>query len=447
MAKKRQETENPREQRQSRKEYLRSQREAAEKRRIYMALGGVGALLVLIFIFALVNEFVLAPNRAVATINGEDITLRDWEDRVRYERAQRIIVLENQYTAFDGDVGLIQQFAGQQINELFAAEELGQIVIDTMVNEVVIRQAAEERGITVTEAEVEDFIGEAFAYYDGESPTPLPTAMATVMPTPSLTPIPTAVITEVLPTDVPLPSPTAGPPNTPQPTPTPVTEEEYERQLNELLAQFEELDVNLAVYREVVRAQIYIDKLTDALAEEDGVLDEAEQASFFALSFGSEEEANATVDDIATDGFLTVWNTIRSRPFDAESDSTANAFEILWRSQADLANFGTEAQTAVFNLPLETPSDVLVQTDEATGTETFFIIQVSGREVRPLSENAYDTAKRANLTSFLDAQIAGNLEITEFWRGRVPTQPVLDPKFLVAPTPAPEQATPAAIVP
>ena len=447
MAKKRQETGNAREQRQSRKEYLRSQREAAERRRIYMALGGVGALLVLIFIFALINEFAIAPNRAVATINDEDITLRDWEDRVRYERAQRIIGLENQYEAFGGDVGLIQQFAGQQINELFLAEELGQIVIDTMVNEVVIRQAAEARGLTVTEAEVEEFIGEAFAYYDGESPTPLPTATQTVMPTPSLTPLPTAVITEVVPTDVPLPSPTVGPTNTPQPTPTPVSQAEYERQLNELLAQFEEYDVNLDVYREVVRAQIYIDKLMEALAEEDEVSDEAEQVSFFALSFGSEEEANATVGDIASDGFLTVWNTIRSQPFDPESESTANAFEILWRSESDLANFGAEVQTAAFNLPLETASDVLVLADAETGTETFFIIQVSGREVRPLSESAYDTAKRANLTSFLDAQIAGNLEITEFWRSRVPTQPVLDPKFLVAPTPAPEQATPEVLTP
>lgn len=447
MAKKRQEIDSAGAQRQSRKEYLRGQREAAQRRQVYRALAAVAALVLLIIVFALINEFVLAPNRPVATISGEEISLRDWEKRVRYERAQRVIVLENQYAAFNGDVGLIQQFAGQQINELYLPEELGQIVIDTMVNEAVIRQAAQVRGIQVTDAEVDEFIGEAFNFYEGQSPTPLPTATATVMPTPSLTPIPTAVITDVVPTNVPLPSPTAGPTATAQPTATPVSRESFDEQLSELLVQFGELGVDRETYRSVVRAQIYVDKLTDALAEENDLAAEGEQASFYILSFGTEEEANAAVDQIEAEDFVTVWNTIRSAPRTPESTSTANAFELLWRGQAELANFGAEVQSAVFNLPLDTPSDVLVQADATTGTETFFVIQVSGREVRPLSESALDTQKRESLTTFLDGQIAGNLEITEFWRGRVPTQPVLDPKFLVAPTPDPGQATPNALAP
>ena len=447
MAKKQRETGNIESQRQSRKEYLRAQREAAQKRQVYRALAAVAGLLLLIVVFALVNEFVLAPNRAVATIRGEEISLRDWEKRVRYERAQRVIVLENQYTAFNGDVGLIQQFAGQQINELYLPEEMGQIVIDTMVNEAVIRQAANVRGINVTEAEVEAFIGESFNYFDGDSPTPLPAPTETVMPTPSLTPIPTAVITPGVPTETPLPSPTVGPTSTPPPTATPVSREYFEEQLNDLLTQFEEMGVDVQTYRSVAQAQLYIEKLTDVLAEENGVATEAEQASFYVISFSTEEEANEAMAQIEVADFLTVWNTIRSAPPDAESPATTNAFELLWRRQEELANFGAAIQTAVFDLPVGTPSDVLLQTDETAGTETFFIVQVSGREVRPLSESAYDTEKRQNLTNFLDSQIAGNLEITEFWRGRVPTQPVLDPKFLVPPTPAPDQATPGVLTP
>lgn len=449
MAKKRQDIDNAGAQRQSRKEYLRSKREAQQKRRIYLAVAGVGALLLLIIIFALVNEFVLAPNRAVATINGEEITLREWEKRVRYERAQRIIVLENQFDAFNGDVGLIQQFAGQQINELYAPEELGQIVIDTLVNEAVVRQAAEVRGIRVTDEDVNEFISEAFNYFNGESPTPLPTPTSTVMPTPSLTPIPTAVITEELATSTPFPSPTVGPTSTPQPTATPVSQEAFEQEFNDLLAQFQALDVDEATYRSVVRAQIYINRFSDALAEESNLPEEDEQASFYLLSFTDEAEANAALDQIEAEDFLTVWNTIRSTPPDPEATSTANALELLWRRQEDLSNFGAEVQTAVFNLPLDTLSDVLVNEDATTETTTYYIVQVSGREVRPLSQSAIDTEKRENLTSFLDSQIAGGLEITEFWRSRVPTQPVLDPKFLVPPTAEPSQqlTTPGAATP
>jgi mRNA-degrading endonuclease HigB of HigAB toxin-antitoxin module len=212
-----------------------------------------------------------------------------------------------------------------------------------------------------------------------------------------------------------------------------------------LLAKFRALGVYSETYRSVVRAQLYAEKFTDVLAVEREISDEAEQVSFYILSFGTEEEANATIDEIATDGFLPVWNTIRSRPFDAESDSTANAFEILWRQQVDLAGFGAEVQTAAFTLPIGVNSDALIQANATTGVPTYYIIQVSGRELRPLTAAAYEARKREVLTSFLDTQIAGSLEIKEFWRGRVPTQPVLDPKFLAPPTPAP--ATPGAISP
>jgi hypothetical protein len=313
----------------------------------------------------------------------------------------------------------------------------------------VIRQAAQVRGIGVTEEEVDDFIGEAFNYFGGDSPTPLPTPTQTVMPTPSLTPIPTAVITEELPTNTPFPSPTVGPTTTPLPTATAVSQEAFEQEANDLFAQFQEMGVDEATYRSVVRAQIYLNKFSDALAEENDLPDEEEMVSFYLLSFNDEGEANAALDGIEAEGFLTVWNTIRSTPPDPEVATITNASEILWRRQEDLANIGTEVQTAVFELPLNTSSDILVAADATTDTATYYLVQVSGREVRPLSQNALDTEKRENLTSFLDSQIAGGLEITEFWRSRVPTQPVLDPKFLVPPTPDPAQqaTTPGAIAP
>lgn len=441
MAKKPQkvEEEERRIQRQSRKEYLRSQRESEQRRRVYLALGGVGALLILVFVFALVNEFVLAPNRAVATINGEDISLGDWENRVRYERAQRIILLENQYDAFDGNVGLIQQFAGQQINELLLPEELGQQVIDLMVNEAVIRQEAETRGITVTDAEVDAAIEESFAYYNGDVPTPRPTATATVMPTPSLTPIPTAVITEEVPINTPLPTVTAGPTSTPQPTATAVSLDSFQEQLGDLIGEFEALGIDESVYRTVVRANLYQEKLTDALAEDAVMPTEAEHASLYVISVSDEAEANDIVAQIESEEFLTLWNTIRSAALSPEQPSTASAFEVLWRRQDELESLGTAVASAAFSLPLNTTSDLLVNVDEASGQTTYYIVQVSGREVRELTQSAIDADKRQNLISFLDSQIADNLVLTEFWRNRVPTQPLLDPKFTVPPTPDPAQ--------
>ena len=110
----------------------------------------------------------------VANVRGEEIALGDWQDRVRYQRAQFIINMEDQLESF-GDVGLVQQFNGQQIQLLQDGQELGRLVLEQMVDETIIRQEAAKRNITVSSAEIDAAIGEQFSYYGGEAPTPLPT--------------------------------------------------------------------------------------------------------------------------------------------------------------------------------------------------------------------------------------------------------------------------------
>lgn len=148
MAKKREEEQTGRERlsRQSRKEILLARKQEQQLRQVRLGVYIVGGLLLLILIVALVNEFFVVPNRAVAVVGGEEISLQEWSDRVTYERAQRITFLENQFVAFDENVGIIQQFAGQTINDLIDPEGLGQATLNQMVDEVAIRQAAEARG-------------------------------------------------------------------------------------------------------------------------------------------------------------------------------------------------------------------------------------------------------------------------------------------------------------
>ncbi|HEX6385800.1 MAG TPA: SurA N-terminal domain-containing protein [Anaerolineae bacterium] len=429
-------------QRQTRKDILIARKRAQQTRQIRIGVAVVATLLALVFLFAAVNEFIIAPGRPVAIVNDEEITLREWQERVRFERAQRIVLLENQLEAFGGDVGIVQQIAGQAIVELQDAEGLGQTVLNQMVDEVVIRQAAEERGITVTEEDVDEEITAAFNYFGGESPTPVPTLTATIMPTPSLTPIPTAVITEEVATMTPVPTLTPGPTSTPLPTPTPVSEEAFEESFNDFMDQFRELGIGEETYRDVVRAQLYRERLMEALAEERDLAEEAEQASAFVLSFDTEEEAVEAAEQIEEERFLTVWNTIRSMPPDPESELTATASEVLWRTEEAIAtSLGEEVADAIFSLPVDTPSEVLEQT-QTDGTVRYHIVQVSGREVRPLSEAELENRKRELLASFIDEQLAGNLMLTEFDRGRAPTQPVLDPIFTSPPTATPPLPTP-----
>ena len=148
------------------------------------------------------------------------------------------------------------------------------------------------------------------------------------------------------------------------------------------------------------------------------------------------------------DSFLTAWNTIASRVDDPEATEapSTQSFELLWRTQDALeASVGPDVAAAVFELPVNEPSDVIA-VDNGDDTTSYFLIMVSGREERELDESEYDTRRQELLQAFADEALTGNLQLNELWRSRVPTLPVLDSKFLAAPTSTPEIA-PAEDVP
>jgi hypothetical protein len=306
-----------------------------------------------------------------------------------------------------------------------------------MIDEEIMRQAAEERGLLPSEADVEARIGESFNYFGGDSPPAQPEPTETVAPTPSVTPIPAEGEDPVAAPD---PTIAPGPTNPPPPTPTPVSAESFQQEFDQVLADFNELGVGEDTYRAVIESSIIMERLTDALAEYEELPGEDMHASVFFVAFSDQAEAEEALNEIEESDFLTVWNTIRSQPPDpeTETESIATASEVLWRTRESYAgSFGEEVADAVFDLPLNTASGVL----EITGTdgEPFYIvIQVSGREMRDLSEAELESRKQQLLISFLDEQRVDGVEMTELWRSRVPTSPVLDPKFRQPPTPTPD---------
>lgn len=430
-------------QRQSRKEILVARKNERQTRQIRLAILSVVALLVLVLVIGMINELAIKPGSPVAVVNGTELPLKDWQDRVRFQRAQLIIGIEDLAEAFNQDIGQVQQFAGQQINLLEDPESMGQLVLDELVNEELIRQAAADRGITVSDDDVQEEIETTFNYFGGGLPTPMPTATETPIPTPSLTPIPTQVITEVLATSTPFPSPTAGPTSTPLPTATPVSIESFQESYNGTLDDFANYGIDEPTFREVIKAQLLEERFQEALATEEELPSEAEHASFYYLVFDNEEEANDTASRIIDEGFLPVWNIIRSTPPDAASESTAAASEVIWRTQDDLeSTFGSEVAVVAMTQSLQEPSSVIVlPATDGSGIDRYLIIMVSGREVRPLSEAALRNAKQELLQSWLEIQRLENSEIFERWRANVPKRPVLDRRFLLPPTPTPLLAT------
>ena len=436
-------------QRQSRKDILIARKHERQLRSVRIAAAVVIVLITIVIAVALVNELALTPKRAVATVGDQNIALRDWQQRVTYERAQRIIFLENQLQAFGGDVGIVQQFGGSVINELLDAEGLGENVLNVMAEELVICNAATERGIVITDDDVQNEIDANFGFYgDGISPTAQPEPTQTIQPTPSLTPIAPADATAV-PTEMPEATATAGPTATPLPTPTPLSAQAFQEQFGEIMTSLTDLGATEASYRNVVRAQLCRTRLADALAEEQSLSRMAQQASVFVITADTEEAAQEVQAQITADGYLTAWNTIQSRVDDPEATEAppTSSFELLWRTQDALqASVGGDVAAAAFELPVNEPSDIIA-VNSGDGTTTYFLIMVSGREERELSESEYQTRKNDLLQKFADEQLAGKLQLNELWRNRVPKLPVLDSKFLAQPTAVPELTPTAAAAP
>jgi hypothetical protein len=421
----------------SRKDVLMERKRRRQNRQLYMAVGAVVGLLAVVFIAALVYTFLIRPRQPVAVVQGERITLQQWEQRVRFQRAQLIMNLEDIRDLLDGNIGLVQQYAGQQISLLaFEPTTLGQLVLDSMIEERLIRQEAEARGITVTDADVQAEIEQNFNYFGGELPEPTPTPTETLVPTPTITPIPTPVITEVVPTLTPMPTFTPGPTATPLPTATPVTTEGFRDQYQELMSRLRRLGTNEATYREVVRASLYHERLLEALTAEVGVETEAEHVSFYYLRFETEAEANEARAQIEAEDFLTVWNTIRSQPRDAEQPPTAAANEVLWRYRDALEGaFSDELLTAAFTLPPGQTSDMISEEgDPETGRPSrYYIIQVTGREVRELAEGVVRSRQQEMLTTWLESRRLAGIEVYDQRIAQPPRQPVLDPVFYTQP--------------
>lgn len=443
MAKKRRQTPDE-QQRQSRKEILQARRAQEQTRQIRLVILAIVALLAIVIVAGLVNTIFIRPSTPVADVQGLELTLRDWQRRVSFQRAQMIIGIEDLAETFGQDIGQVQQFAGQQMVLLEQQPEaLGQAVLDEMINEQLIIQAAAARGITITEDDIQSEIEESFNFFDGAPPTPLPTATETAVPTPSLTPIPTEVITEVVPTGTPFPTVEPGPTLPPPPTATPVSLESFQNDFDELIARFERYGGNEQLFRDIVRARLYQQRLLDELAEEEGLSEEADHASFYYLSFDVEEEVEQALSDITSEGFLNIWNSVRSRPAEEAGESSVVASEVLWRTYNELENvFGSEIADAALNQEIGVPSAIiLVPATGDEGTDRYYIIQVSGREQRKMSEALLNNSRQDLLRTWLDAQRLSGVEIYERWRTNVPTSPILDRRFLQPPTPGPPTPT------
>jgi parvulin-like peptidyl-prolyl isomerase len=272
MAKRKNRVEEEAERELTRKEIRLRQRDRERHRILYTWTGAALGLALLLIIAGAVYQFAYIPNSTIASVAGEPIVTKDFWQRMRLERSQ----LQNQLVNMQQlQQQFGQQFFAQQINQiegqLASPFALAVGVLDKMIDERIVASEAVSRSITVSNEEVDEALREEVARGRNAVTAPQATstaeAAASATATATLwTPTPTPTIDANL-----IVTATATPSPTPPPLPTSavLSDTGYTEGLTQLEEGLSTLNaVDLAGYREVIRARLLADKLSKVIGDE-----------------------------------------------------------------------------------------------------------------------------------------------------------------------------------
>jgi len=413
---------------QTRRQRALSRKEQEQQRWLYIGLGVLIAVIVIILGFGLYQTYVMEPNEPVATVDNKDITTRDYQNRVKYERfmldqAISQIQAQQQSLLQSGDQQLADLFLQQYQQQLAQYQQQRGLVdvntLDILIEDELIAEEATRRGITVTDEEVTEEINRFIARQLGgltqaaASETEVARIDATSTaalwtPTPTFTPSPTLTTTEEI-------TPTATPMDTPTPAPTPTLNVVGDTALADQRATWleilaDQVGINEAEYREIVRVVLLREKLQEVVGDEAPQV--AEQAHARHILVETEEEANDVIARLeAGEDFADLAAELSQDPGSAQDGGDLGF--------VPRGYFLPEFDEYVF-------TGSIGQISEPVQTQAgWHVIEVLAREERELSPNDYYYSQQQAWRDWLE-EARLNADIQDFWTpDKVPDDPAL----------------------
>lgn len=426
----------------SRKQQNRVLREQRQRRWITIVTVTIATLVVLVLGYGALDTLVLQKNKPVASVDGQDISLADFQARVRYDRYQLIqntLTLQQYEQMFSFDASSAGYFTQQiqtNISLLENPEVLGDQVVEELINDVVIAKQAEQMGLTVSDTEVDVALQEAFGYFANGTPTPEPTsipyATATLSPQQKTLVPPTATLapaaTETVDPTVTVEDPTAAPTEevevtpteepTPYPTATPYTEEGYNQTFTDYVASLEtDAEFSEEQFREIFRARLLYDKVLEEVTKD--VTSTQDYIWARHILVASKEEAAIIKGklDAGQD-----WSELATE-FSIDESNKNQGGDLGWFDSSTMVEEFTNAAFALTEV-----GEISQPIETSFG---WHIIQLLGKEQRPATSDQLDQIKQSKFSEWLTS-VKAEMEIEKFdnWVGKVPTTPVTPSSFL-----------------
>lgn len=424
-----QQEENAKEESSLREYKSRAEREAEIQRYVIYGTGAALALIVIIVGISLIVDQVINPGRTILEVNGETVNVREYENRVRFERLLNIEKLSSGINDIMENFDLSFEDAANQAisidpyrtywDELNIPDQMGLRVLNDITGDILVRQEATERGLTVTQEEIDAEIEEIFSF-DSEE-----VALLQAEETPEPTPDPTATPTPfVSPTPSPSPAPTNTPEQEPTPTftPFPTVPPAPTRSAEERISIFDETREDFfslarqeAGYsREDVLEYFETQALRKKLAEE--VTDATDTVIWVNtrhILVETEEEALDIIDALnAGESFAALAQA-------KGTDGTASTGgELGW---APLDNYVTEFADAIRDAPT---GEIIGPVQTQFG---FHAVQIREREDREAEEGQIEINLETAFTEWLDELRQSEdtqVETSDIWPDHVPDRPL-----------------------
>ncbi|HEX9385106.1 MAG TPA: peptidylprolyl isomerase [Anaerolineales bacterium] len=416
----------------SKKHIARLERERRQVNLIRgIALAGI-VIVAGLLIYGYLKLNVLQLREPVAEVNGVKNTTGEWQERVRFQRVQMMNVY-NQYSFYQQNFGVdYSQQIQQIVSDLASPEVIGQQALDQMVDDILIREEAEKRGITVSEDEIQKSIQDNFGFFPNGTETPTVTPTEVTLPTMSSeqltlypsTSTPTEVLTSTVTPTATLdlsatPAPSSTPvldtptpvPQPPTATTTPYTLEGFQKQYGDTVKSFETDKISEKTLRSVYEAQLLRQKLLEEITKDTPHTEEQVWARHILVQ--TEVEANAAYKLVEGGvDFATV-----AQRYSKDTGSGANGGDLGWFGKGAMV---PEFEEAAFGLKV---GEISKPVKSQFG---YHIIQVLGHQDRPLNASQYQQKKETEFNNWLaDARKNAKIQTFDIWKERVPTEPTL----------------------
>jgi parvulin-like peptidyl-prolyl isomerase len=383
----------------TRKQVSRRERERRQRLILIGVAAAIGCLILAILGFGAYQELVGKPAAPVAKVNGVPLGTSIYQKRVRLERMMldaNIEMMRTQRSLYDPEVDMFMlSIIDQQLSQLSLRRDLlnTESFVDELIQEELMRQAAQEAGVSVSPQEIDLQIEQEFGYSQ-EEPTAVPSSSTDIITS-------TAEITA---TEVPSPSTdtiTSTAAITPTEVPTPMTRARFEELYGDFLTNLKNgTGLSEAEYRDIVEVTLLGGKMEEFVGQQ--VPTSEPQIRVRHILLDTKEEAQAVLQRLEDgEDFAALATEVSTDTMSAELGG-----ELGWIPKGKM---DTAFDEVAFNLPVGEISDI-VETSRG-----FHIILVEERdENRELDPETLEQRKSDAVDVWL-ADLKAGAAIEKYW--------------------------------